>query len=79
MVTLDDMNFATGALIIALIIGIIISPIAIIISAIIFGIRKRKHQDKSFWDILWPILSTGAGALTAVFVVYSIVIRFIGN
>ena len=79
MITIDDMNFATGFLILAAIIGLFFSPIALIISAIVYGIRKKMNRGNSFWSILWPILGIGSGSLTAIFIVYSIIFNLIGN
>lgn len=80
-VSLADMNFATGALILALIIGLIISPLALIIAWIVIGIRKRKNiqGEENFWGLFRAIITFGAGTLTGLFIIFSIVISFIGN
>ena len=45
-VSLDDMNFATGIAILIAIIAIVISPLALIIAGIIYGIQERKKRIK---------------------------------
>ena len=74
MVSVEDMNFATGILILIAINALIVSPIALIITGIIYAFRK-KYGD-SFWEIFKPTIGVGAGILTTAYFIYIIVIYF---
>ena len=76
MVSIDDMNFATGICILLAINAIISLPLALITAAIIFAFRK-KHGD-SFGEIFGPTIGIYAGTLTVAYVIYNIVMYFRG-
>ena len=80
-VSLDDMNFATGALILAVIVGVIIAPLALIIAGIIVGVRRRKNiqGEENFWGMFKTIIVFGAGWIGALIIAFLIIMQFIGN
>jgi len=75
MITIQDMNFATGMLILIAINALIVSPIALIIAGIIFAFRKKRGD--SFGEIFKTTIGISAGILTAAYFIYIIVIYII--
>ena len=70
------MNFATGMVILMAINAIISSPLALIISGVIFAFRK-KYGD-SFFDIFKPTIGICVGVLTTAYFIYVIVMYIKG-
>jgi len=77
VVTIDDMNFATGMVILIAINAIIAAPLALIIAAIIF-FAVKKRQDYTYGEVFWPTLQIGAGVLTTATIIYLVVMYFKG-
>jgi uncharacterized membrane-anchored protein len=71
MVTIEDMNFATGILILVAINALIALPLALIIAGIVFAFKKKRGY--TYGEVFVQAIQIGTISLTTISIIFIVV------
>jgi hypothetical protein len=71
MVTIEDMNFATGVLILIAINALIALPLALIIAGIVFAFKKKRGY--TYGEVFGPTIQIGTISLTTISIIFIVI------